>query len=143
MAHLLTTTIGLGLPADNCTMVADPRLVSRRSSVGVLGVGKEGCLCALCEYRDARYLEVPGLKLPRLAKVLEFERAATASLVDGETRIVRFDFEPLPLLRALAEGRLPSKPEAAGEFEIEITGDGPAGGSGLDVEALRHAFPFH
>ena len=91
----------------------------------------------------AHYLEVLELKIPRLAKILEFERAATASLADGATRVVHFDFEPLPLLRALAEGRLPNVPEQPGEYEIEITGDGPAGGSGLDLEDIREAFPFH
>jgi uncharacterized protein len=91
----------------------------------------------------AQYLESLDLRIPRLAKVLEFERAATASLVDGEARIVRFEFEPLPLLRALAEGRLPVEIERQGVYEIEITGEGPAGSAGLDLESVRQAFPFH
>jgi uncharacterized protein (UPF0276 family) len=91
----------------------------------------------------AEYLQGLDLKLPMLGKILEFEQAATASLVDGATRVVRFDFEPLPLLRALAEGRLPAEPPVPGDYEIEITGDGPSGAGGLDLEALRQAFPFH
>ena len=55
----------------------------------------------------ARYLEQLDLPVPQLAKVIEFESAAAATAVDGEARLVHFDFEPLPLLRALAEGRLP------------------------------------
>lgn len=91
----------------------------------------------------ARYLEALDLRIPRLAKILEFEEAATASLMDGNTRLVRFDFEPLPLIRALAEGRLSNEPAREGEYEIEITGDGPTGSAGLDLEAVRQAFPFH
>jgi hypothetical protein len=57
-----------------------------------------------------RYLDALALRVPHLAKLLEFERAATATLTDGKARVVPFDFEPLPLLRALAEGRLPDEP---------------------------------
>ena len=52
-----------------------------------------------------------------------FERAVLATLVDGEARVVPFAFEPLPLLRALAEGRLPTEPPEPGSFEIEVTPD--------------------
>jgi hypothetical protein len=38
--------------------------------------------------------------------------------------VVAFDFEPLPLLRALAEGRFPDEPGALGEYEIEVTAEG-------------------
>lgn len=33
------------------------------------------------------------------------------------------EFEPLPLLRVLAEGRLPDEPGQAGVYEIELTPD--------------------
>lgn len=46
-----------------------------------------------------------------------------ATLEDGATRVVPFDFEPMPLLRAIAEGRLPDASLTGGRFEIEITGD--------------------
>jgi hypothetical protein len=47
-----------------------------------------------------------------------------ATLIDHEPRVVAFDFEPLPLLRALAEGRFPDEPGALGEYEIEVTAEG-------------------
>lgn len=90
----------------------------------------------------AEYLEELDLALPHLAKILEFERAVAATLADDQTRIVSFDFEPLPLLRALAEGRLPEGSQEAGAFEIELTGDGPSV-AGVDYEQLEEAFPFH
>ena len=91
----------------------------------------------------ASYLVTLNLSLPHLASVLEFERSATATLVDGNARVVRFEFEPLPLLRALAEGRLPEEIGRPGEFEIEVTPDGPTRASGLDIKAVQEAFPFH
>ncbi len=90
----------------------------------------------------AAYLEELGLGVPHLAKILEFERAVAATLADDQTRIVSFDFEPLPLLRALGEGRLPDGPPEPGSFEIELTGDGPSA-AGVDYEQLEEAFPFH
>jgi uncharacterized protein len=91
----------------------------------------------------ARYLEELNLKVPHLAKLLEFERAVTATLTDDQTRIVTFDFDPIPLLRALSEGRLPDAPAQAGRFEIELTAEGPQSVSGLDKMALEQAFPYH
>jgi uncharacterized protein (UPF0276 family) len=90
----------------------------------------------------AEYLEELDLGVPHLAKILEFERAVAATLADDQTRVVSFDFEPLPLLRALAEGRLPDRPAEPGRFEIELTGDGPSV-AGVDYEQLEEAFPFH
>lgn len=91
----------------------------------------------------ASYLADLDLRVPHLAKVLEFEQAVTATLADDRARIVSFDFEPIPLLRALAEGRLPDAPPEPGDFEIELTADGPAG-VGLELdEQLQEAFPFH
>ena len=49
----------------------------------------------------------------------------TNTLTDGWTRVVHFDFEPIPLLRALADGRLPDEAPQTGNFEIEVTPDGP------------------
>jgi uncharacterized protein (UPF0276 family) len=89
----------------------------------------------------ACYLEALNLKVPQLAKLLDFERAAMATLIDGQARVIQFDFEPLPLLRALAEGRLPTEPGQPGEYEIEITPDGLASTTGL--ESLQQSVPFH
>lgn len=91
----------------------------------------------------AEYLQSIDLHVPHLAKILEFEQAAMATLTDDKSRVIRFDFEPLPLLRALAEGRLPDQPGVAGLFEIELTADGPVNLSGLDFDQTREAFPFH
>jgi uncharacterized protein (UPF0276 family) len=73
-----------------------------------------------------RHLARLALPLPHLAKILEFERSGLATLVDEQPRVVAFDFEPLPLLRALAEGRLPDAPGEPGAYEIELTPDEPA-----------------
>ena len=69
------------------------------------------------------YLEALDLRVPHLASVLAFERASIASMIDGQTRVIRFGVEPLPLLRALAEGRLPAEPPEPGNFEVAVTGD--------------------
>lgn len=91
----------------------------------------------------ADHLQALQLKVPQLAKVLEFERAVLATLMDDRPRVVAFDLDPLPLFRALAEGRLTDIPGQPGRFEIEITPDGQVGVAGLDAAALRQAVPFH
>ncbi len=91
----------------------------------------------------ADYLEQASIPLPYLAKLVEFELAIAATLLDDEARIVEFEFEPLPLLRALAAGRLPETPAERGRFEIELTADGPEAVTGLSRDDLREAFPFH
>ena len=83
------------------------------------------------------------LRLPKLEKVLEFEKAAIDTLLDGRTRVVRFSADPFPLLRALAEGRLPDVIPQEGEYEIELKAEGPVTVTGMDPEQLRGAFPFH
>jgi uncharacterized protein len=91
------------------------------------------------------YLRAKNLlqRLPKLAKVLEFEKAAMDTLLDGQTRVVRFSADPFPLLRALAEGRLPDAIPQEGDYEIELKGEGPVTVTGMDPEQLRGAFPFH
>ncbi len=89
------------------------------------------------------YLVALDLKVPQLAKVLEFERAVLATLTDGQPRVVAFDIDPLPMLRALAEGHLPDMSSQSGRFEIEVTPDGPIGTTGVDQEAIRQVYPFH
>ena len=88
----------------------------------------------------AQYLKTLELQVPHLAKILEFEQAVTATNIDGSTRIVHFAFEPLPLLRAISEGRLPEEPPQEGDFEIELTPDGQESSVGPDPEANRQAF---
>ena len=91
----------------------------------------------------AAYLEALDLKVPQLAKVLEFERAVLATLLDERPRVVAFDSDPLPLLRALTEGHLPDVPGQLGRFEIEVTPDGPSGATGLDLGAMQQTFLPH
>lgn len=91
----------------------------------------------------AEYLIAIDLQLPQLLKVLEFERAVIATLTDKKVRIVKFDTDPLPMLRALAEGRLTDIPSQPGLYEIEITPDGPVIVSGVDLDSVQTTWPFH
>jgi uncharacterized protein (UPF0276 family) len=91
----------------------------------------------------AAHLRRLDLGVPHLAAILEFEQAVTATLTDGRARIVAFDVEPLPLLRALGAGRLPDEPPQPGRFEIELTPDGPIAASGLELGDVEAAFPYH
>ena len=91
----------------------------------------------------AAFIASLDLQVPHLLKTLEFERAAIDTLVSGQSRIVTFDFDPLPLFRALSEGRLPDVNGVLGDYEIELTPDGPVSASALDLESVRRAFPFH
>jgi uncharacterized protein (UPF0276 family) len=91
----------------------------------------------------ARYLKEVNLRVPHLTSIVAFEEAVLETNIDGQTRIVKFDFEPLPLLRAISEGRLPQEPPQTGEFEIEITAEGLGAEMGPDDEALRQPASFH
>ena len=73
--------------------------------------------------RFADFLDETELKLPRLRDVLAFERALLATAMDDQPRVVKFTSDPLPLLRALAEGKLPDIVGREGDFEIEVTPD--------------------
>jgi uncharacterized protein (UPF0276 family) len=89
------------------------------------------------------YLKGLDLKVPHLATILEFERATLATLIDDQPRVVKFEVEPLPLLRALADGRLPTEVPQSGDFEIELTADGAASLNGVDLKGVAGAYPFH
>ena len=91
----------------------------------------------------AAYLETLDLRVPQLAKVLEFERAVLATLMDDQPRIIAFEFDPLPLLRGLAEGRLTEETGQFGRFEIEVTGGGLLNASGLGMESIQQVVPYH
>lgn len=82
------------------------------------------------------FLAKQDLDVSYLSEVLEYERAALAATIHGDTRVVTFRNDPLPLLRALTEGRMPAAP-APGWFEIEITPE-RAGGRGLGRLATSH-----
>jgi len=91
----------------------------------------------------AKHLQSLGLHVPHLAKILEFEQATLATLVDDKSRTVRFDVEPLPLLRALTEGRVPPDNLQLGNFEIELTADGDTGQYAGDYKPPTYGLPFH
>jgi uncharacterized protein (UPF0276 family) len=91
----------------------------------------------------AAYLKQLDLPLPQLAGILDFEQAVLATLIDEQPRVVNFTMDPLPMIRSLAEGRLPEIQGQSGHFEIEVTPDGPMSATGLDLESVRQAFPFH
>jgi len=74
-----------------------------------------------------RHLEAEELDVPYLASVLAFESAANATLLDGRGREVTFPFDPLPVLRALAEGRLPDPALVReGHYVVDLTPDADA-----------------
>jgi len=89
------------------------------------------------------FLTSKNLRVPWFQKILEFERAAVLTLCDGQPRVVRFSADPLPVLRALAEGRLPDVIPQEGDYEIELTPDGPITVSGIDLNEVALTFPFH
>jgi uncharacterized protein len=71
----------------------------------------------------AKFLTELELSLPNLKEVLLFEESSLRTLLDGKTRIVEFSYDPFPLLRSLAEGKLSTLERQMGTYEIEITGD--------------------
>lgn len=87
----------------------------------------------------AQYLRAKNVRLPHLAKLLEFEKAAMNAVLDGIPHVVEFSTDPLPLLQALADGRLPDGVPQLGSYEIELRPDGPIGVSGVAAELT----PFH
>jgi uncharacterized protein (UPF0276 family) len=89
------------------------------------------------------FLTSKNLRLPWFHKILEFERAALLTLCDGQPRVVSFPADPLPMLRALAEGRLPDVVPQVGDYEIELTPEGPITVSGIDLNEVALTFPFH
>ncbi|MGQ7847684.1 DUF692 domain-containing protein [Granulosicoccus sp. 3-233] len=110
----------------------------RTTRLLILALGEPVYRAILAEYRKnvtpnlfaatearafAGFIQGLDINVPQLAEVIEFEIAILETLIDGETRLVRFEFDPLPMLLALGEGTLPDEPGRAGLFEIEITPD--------------------
>ena len=110
----------------------------RTTRLLMLALGEDVFRMILAEYRSrvtpkmfaatearafAQFIQELGVNVPQLAEVVEFEVAVLETLLDGRTRLVRFEFDPLPMLLALGDGRLPDEPGRAGLFEIEITPD--------------------
>lgn len=74
----------------------------------------------------AAHVNARGLRVPHFAELVGYELALARTLIDGQPRVVSFGVEPMPLLRALAEGRLPDEVPQAGRFEIELLPDDEA-----------------
>jgi uncharacterized protein len=94
----------------------------------------------------ARFLErsLPelGAEVPWLEGVLTFERAVLDTLLAGEGRVVSFPWDPVPVLRGLAEGRLQdAELVRAGAFEIELTPE--SAGGAADAAALAAPQVLH
>ena len=70
----------------------------------------------------AGWLGRHGPPLPHLQALLDYDLALIGVGADDQTRLVRFNCEPLGLLRALGEGRLPAEVEP-GDFELALTAD--------------------
>lgn len=71
----------------------------------------------------AQHVQVRGWKIPYLKELLDYELAVAKTLIDMKARVVQFPFEPMPLLRALADERIPDQILQEGQFEIEILPD--------------------
>ncbi|QLE01154.1 DUF692 family protein [Galbibacter sp. BG1] len=71
----------------------------------------------------AQYLENKAYKMPWLYRLLRYEVAILNSILRHTTEIVSFDVDPMPMLNALHEGKLPEMIGKSGDYEIEITPD--------------------
>ena len=60
--------------------------------------------------------------VPFLDEVLEYDRAVISVALDGKEKLLPFRADPLPLLRALGEGRRPSD-IGNGNFEVLLRPD--------------------
>ena len=89
------------------------------------------------------YLRAKNLRLPQLTKVMEFEKAAMDTILEGKPHLVRFPADPFPMLNALAQGRLPDIIPQEGDYEIELTPEGPVKVSGVDFDRALGTYPFH
>lgn len=94
--------------------------------------------------RLADFLAVEAPALPFLADLIAFERDVLLTMATDRTRIARFSYDPIPVVRALARGELPNPALVArGPYEIELLSDGaPATGvllTGDDALAAPHS----
>ncbi len=102
-----------------------------------------------CQYASTEaaqfgeYMKSMDLKVPQFGSLLEFELAIVETLLDGKARVTTFSVDPIPLFKALVEGKLPDKVGEPGIFEIEVTEGGPEQVNGLSMEKIREFFPNH
>lgn len=143
--HLPMQPLGLHLEHDKGIQVLRELVTSVRSGtivesltltyrLIVLSVGEQRFLEMLREFwkiaapepfpaheslKFSDFLRTQSLDIPHLNEVLAFELASHQVLMHGEERVIRFTCDPMPLLTALGEGRLPDA-IAGGEFELTI-----------------------
>ena len=86
-----------------------------------------------------QYLKLEKMQFLHLEKLIEFEEAILMTLLDGEIRVITFEIDPFPLLRALTEGRLPTEDFQVGNFEIELT---PDNSFVIDIVNLKAFFSY-
>lgn len=67
-----------------------------------------------------QYLRDQKISMPYLENVLEFEQTALEVLETGKIKSVKFDYDPLVILRSLAERKLPENP-TKGNYIIDVT----------------------
>lgn len=95
-----------------------------RQMLGDVFLNNPPVLYALLEAQVfAQHVETRGWKVPYLKQLLDYELAVAKTLIDMKPRVVQFPFEPMPLLRALADERMPDQLLQEGQFEIEILPD--------------------
>ena len=84
-----------------------------------------------------KFIHSKGIDVIGLNEIIEFERSYLATLIDGKERVVRFPFDPLSFMKALAEGRKPHK-IYEGNYELVIEGR-----DGLTVNKFHHQAVAH
>jgi len=95
-----------------------------RQMLGDVFLNNPPVLYALLEAQVfAQHVQTRGWKVPYLKELLDYELAVAKTLIDMKPRVVQFPFEPMPLLRALADERMPDQVLQEGQFEIEILPD--------------------
>jgi len=75
--------------------------------------------------------------VPFLDEVLEYDRAVISVALDGREKLLPFHADPLPLLRALGEGRRP-RDITYGNFEVLLRPDSFAGETALSAMQIIH-----
>ncbi|WP_276486022.1 DUF692 domain-containing protein [Paraflavitalea pollutisoli] len=84
-----------------------------------------------------RYIQDMSIDVIGLQEVINFEKAYTMTLLDGQDRIVNFPFDPLSFMKALAEGRKPHQ-IFEGNYELAVEG-----GEGILENKFHHQAVVH
>ncbi len=71
----------------------------------------------------ATYLKSKDYKMNWIYELLHYEMAVVETLLDQKLRTAQFSADPTPMLKALADYKLPEFVSKEGDYEIEITPD--------------------